>query len=63
MVKVIDPEGSIIGVYESRRQVPKRIWNRMHSYQYPRSACNIVEVTDPKEQERLRPSLVVEDEE
>lgn len=57
MVKVIDPDGIIIGVYESSKDVPKKIPNRMHSYYYPKSECNIVEVTDPKDIKRLLPSL------
>lgn len=57
MVKVLDPDGVIIGVYESRKDVPKKLPNRMYSYFYPRSACDIVEVTDPKDRERLLPTL------
>lgn len=57
MVKVLDPDGVIIGVYETVADVPKKLWNRMCSYQYRRSDCSIVEVTDPKDYARLLPSL------
>lgn len=57
MVKVLDPDGVIIGVYESRKDVPKRIPNRMYSHHYRRSECDIVEVTDAKDYQRLLPSL------
>lgn len=57
LVKVISPEGDIIGVYKSVSDVPNRIPNRMHSYYYPKRECNIVEVTDPKDIKRLLPSL------
>lgn len=54
MVKVLDPDGIIIGVYESRQDVPKKIPNRFYTYYYPKSECQIVEVTDPKD---MQPSL------
>lgn len=57
MVKVLDPDGVIIGVYETAADVPKKLWNRMCSHQYRRSDCDIVEVTDPKDHARLLPSL------
>jgi hypothetical protein len=57
MVKVLDPDGIIIGVYESADDVPKKIPNRMHSYSFSRAECDIVEVTDPKDYQRLLPSL------
>ncbi len=58
MVKVLDPsDGVIIGVYEKAEDVPEHCPNRMYSYYYPREDCEIVEVTDPKEQARLLPSL------
>lgn len=57
MVKVLDPDGVIIGVYASAHAVPDKVPNRMASYWYPRAACDIVEVTDPKDVERLLPSL------
>ena len=57
MVKVLDPDGVIIGVYESKDDVPRKIWNRFHTYAYPKSACDIIEVTDPKDIQRLTPSL------
>jgi hypothetical protein len=57
MVKVLDPDGVIIGVYESKTDVPKRIPNRMHSHYYRRSECDIVEVTDDKDYQRLLPSM------
>jgi len=57
MVKVLDPDGIIIGVFESRADVPKRLPNRMSSHFYRRSDCQILEVTDPKDYARLLPSL------
>jgi hypothetical protein len=57
MVKVLDPEGIIIGVFESKADVPKRLPNRMCSHFYRRSECDIVEVTDPEDYRRLLPSL------
>ena len=57
MVKVLDPEGIIIGVYDSADEVPNKVFNRMCSYAYPKEECDIVEVTDEREQKRLLPSL------
>lgn len=57
MVKVLDPDGIIIGVYESKEDVPNTIPNRMFSYYYPKEECDIVEVIDQKDYQRLLPSL------
>ena len=57
MVKVLDPDGVIIGVYEKREDVPERLPNRFHTYVYPTEDLDIVEVTDPRDQQRLLPSL------
>ncbi len=57
MVKVLDPDGVIIGVFETRADVPKRLSNRMCSHFYRRAECDIIEVTDPKDYQLLLPSL------
>lgn len=57
MYKIIDPEGIIIGVYETRDVIPNKLANRAYSYYYPKEECIIVEVTDPKDIKRLLPSL------
>lgn len=57
MVKVIDPEGTIVGVYENAYDVPDEIPNRMGNFDYPKSECRIMEVTDPKDYQRLLPCL------
>lgn len=63
MVKVLDPiDRVIIGVYDSEADVPSRIADRMFVYWFPREDCEIIPVIDPKEQERLLPSLRKKDE-
>jgi len=57
MVKVLDPDGIIIGVYETAADVPDLIPNRTHSYHYPKEECDVVEVVDPHDIKRLLPSL------
>lgn len=58
MVKVLDPEGVIIGVYECAEDVPDRVPNRWLSYYYPRGELDIIEVPpDSKDYQRLLPSL------
>lgn len=57
MVKVLDPEGIIIGVYEIAKDVPAKLPNRWCTYWYPKSHLEIVEVTDPKDQQRLQKTL------
>ncbi len=57
MVKVLDPDGTIIGVFENAADVPACIPNRMHTYYFPKEECGILDVTDPKDYQRLLPSL------
>ena len=57
MVKVIDPDGIVIGVYESMANVPLNIPSRFCTHSFSREDCEIVEVTDPKDMERLRPTM------
>ena len=54
MVKVLDPDGIIIGVYNSNKDVPDHTPNRLCSYYYPKEECDIVEVTDHKDYQRLQ---------
>jgi hypothetical protein len=57
MIKVIDPDGNIIGVFYSHDDIPEKLPNRMQTYWYPTKECDIVEVTDPNDQARLAKSL------
>lgn len=57
MVKVLAPDESIIGVYETRDDVPPMVPDRFCSHCYPKEDLEIVEVTDPKEQQRLQKTL------
>jgi len=57
MVKVLCPDGHIIGVFDSAADVPERLWNRTCSYNYPTKELEIIEVTDPKDKARLMPTL------
>ncbi len=57
MVKVLDPDGDIIGVYETAADVPEKVPNRWGNYHYPREDLEVVEVSDEKDRLRLLPTM------